>query len=390
MKPLELFLFIDALGWAQVERYHFLEKELPYRGPVEMQFGFSCTAIPTILSGKRPREHGHLTFYYYDPEHSPFRWFRIFRWLPFANSKYAPWNRGRVRHWISRICQKLLGFTGYFQLYNMPFGRLPLFNYCEDRDMFVPGGMSPCRNLADELAASGLRYHISDWRQPEDANLREATDLLRAGNVDFLFVYTAGFDGLQHDSVRSPERVEAHLRHYETAVREMLAVLEKSGRPYRFTIFSDHGMTALAGTADVKHAVECLPLKFGRDYAASYDSTMFRVWFLRPEARSAIQNAVSSRTFPGHYLSAEEKRRYGVDFPDNRYGDEIFLMDPGVQIVPSDMGNRPLNGMHGFAPDDRDSTASILSNAPFPPPGIATVADYFGLMRERIAELREK
>ena len=37
-------------------------------------------------------------------------------------------------------------------------------------------------------------------------------------------------------------------------------------------------------------------------------------------------------------------------------------MDPGVLICPSFMGDKPLAGMHGFAPEDAGSTAAFLSN----------------------------
>jgi hypothetical protein len=35
----------------------------------------------------------------------------------------------------------------------------------------------------------------------------------------------------------------------------------------------------------------------------------------------------------------------------------VFLADPGVLIVPSHMGLRPIPGMHGYAPGDADSVA---------------------------------
>ena len=69
----EIFLFIDALGWELVSRTGFMEKELPFRRGIEMQFGYSSTAIPTILSGKLPAEHGHLGLFRFAPEKSPFR-----------------------------------------------------------------------------------------------------------------------------------------------------------------------------------------------------------------------------------------------------------------------------------------------------------------------------
>ena len=54
MKNVEIFLFIDAFGWELVKRTRFMEDALPYRRNIDMQFGYSSTAIPTILSGKTP------------------------------------------------------------------------------------------------------------------------------------------------------------------------------------------------------------------------------------------------------------------------------------------------------------------------------------------------
>ncbi len=59
-KTIEIFLFIDALGWKIVNEHDFLTDMLPYRKKINMQFGYSSSAIPTILSGKTPAEHGHL------------------------------------------------------------------------------------------------------------------------------------------------------------------------------------------------------------------------------------------------------------------------------------------------------------------------------------------
>lgn len=382
-KKVEVFLFIDALGWEIVNRFDFLSGEFPCRYPVRMQFGYSSTAIPTILSGRHPQEHGHLSFFYYDREGSPFG---IFRFLPWSNHPKAPWNRGRVRGWISRIFRVLKRYTGYFQLYQMPFDRLKYFNYCEKKNLFRPGGLAPFRNLADLLAESGLRYHIADWRKKDAENFSIAEDLLAEGNTEFYFIYAAELDGLLHFQVLNPDAIRKKLDFYEEYVRKMLDTLRRGGQDFSFTIISDHGMTPLAGTVDLKKAVESLGLEFGRDYVACYDSTLFRVWFLRPGAKEKIMGAVNPETFPGHYVSEEEKKRYGIDFKDHKYGDEIFLLNPGVQIVPSDMGAKPLPGMHGFLPEDKDSTAVILSTSAVKQP--EEVADYFDLMRERIQQLR--
>ena len=92
------------------------------------------------------------------------------------------------------------------------------------------------------------------------------------------------------------------------------------------------------------------------------------------------------KLFPGHFLSKEEEIRYGIYRQDRAFGDGIFLLDAGLQIVPSDMGEKPLNGMHGFSPEDEHSFAAILSNTDFPE-SVKHVSDYYDLMLERADNL---
>ena len=80
-KTIEIFLFIDALGWTIVKDHDFLTDFLPYRKKTDMQFGYSCSAIPSILSGKTPSEHGHLGLFRFAPEVSPFKNLSRLAWL---------------------------------------------------------------------------------------------------------------------------------------------------------------------------------------------------------------------------------------------------------------------------------------------------------------------
>ena len=137
-KTVEIFLFIDALGWKIVNDHAFLADLLPYRKKITMQFGYSSSAIPTILSGKTPAVHGHLGLFRFAPESSPFK---ALSRLAFLLKPDSFWNRGRVRHHLSKLIKKLYGFTGYFQLYRMPLWKLKFVDYCEKRDLFVKNGM---------------------------------------------------------------------------------------------------------------------------------------------------------------------------------------------------------------------------------------------------------
>ena len=76
MKKTYVYMFVDALGWEIVSKYNFMQAQLPYRNKVEMQFGYSSSAVPTILSGESPDKHGHFSFFYYSPKTSPFKKFK--------------------------------------------------------------------------------------------------------------------------------------------------------------------------------------------------------------------------------------------------------------------------------------------------------------------------
>ena len=379
-KTIEIFLFIDALGWKIVNDHKFLTSLLPFRKKIDMQFGYSSSAIPTILSGKTPAEHGHLGLFRFAPDDSPFKGFaRLARF--FKPDSF--WNRGRVRHHLSKILKKIYGFTGYFQLYRMPVKKLQYMDYCEKQDLFIAGGMGNIANLYDTLKIKGNNFHISDWHLSDSENYSEAEKAVEEGK-NFLFVYTASLDGLLHDKIGDASAVKMKLAEIEKKITSLYRKAEEYAEKVHFTVISDHGMTPLAGTVDIMSKIAGSGLVFGEDYGACYDSTMARFYFLNEKSRNVIMEIM--KDFPGHFLSREEEINYRIFRSDRIFGDAIFLLDAGIQIVPSDMGGKALNGMHGFIPENEHSYAAILSNEALPE-NIIHIADYFNLMTERASYL---
>lgn len=375
-KKIEIFLFIDALGWKIVNDHCFLADLLPERRKIFMQFGYSSSAIPTILSGKTPAEHGHLGLFRFAPADSPFK--NISR-LAGLLKPASFWNRGRVRHHLSKLLKKWYGFTGYFQLYRMPFWKLRFVDYCEKQDLFIAKGMGEIANLYDTLSAKGVDFHISDWHLSDDANYIAAEKAIEEGK-NFLFVYTASFDGLLHDRIGDRAAISQKLDEIRGQIGRLYRKAQEYAEQVHFTVFSDHGMTPLAGTVEIMQEMAQCGLVFGKDYGACYDSTMARFYYLNENAEPVIRRVMQQ--FPGHFLSREEEVRYGIYRPDRMFGDSIFLLDAGIQIAPSDMGELPLNGMHGFVPENEHSFAALLSNEPIPD-RVEKVADYFKFMIER-------
>jgi len=378
-KRIAIFLFIDALGWKTVKETKFLQDLLPHRRKIQMQFGYSCTAIPTILSGLPPSEHQHLGLFNYSPERSPFKHLGfIGKYLMHPRSF---WSRGRVRNVVSRLVKKLFGFTGYFQLYQADFSRLHLMDYSEKKDLFVAQGMAPHQNLYDYLEQTGIPFHISNWRKPAFENLETGLQLVEQEKVDFMFLYVANFDALEHDHPEEMDVLMPMLEHYEKAIRALMDAGKKHYENCEFTVFSDHGMTPLTGTIDPKTAIEKTDLVFGKDYGACFDSTVIRLFYHNKKAQEVIEKTLAPFVDKLRLVTKEEEKEYGVYREDRFFGNAIYLAKPGIQIVPSDMALKPLNGMHGYDPADAYSEAAILSTEPIPEYA-NSVGDYFRIMKE--------
>jgi predicted AlkP superfamily pyrophosphatase or phosphodiesterase len=375
-KKIDVFIFIDALGWEITQKHQFLADILPYRNPAQMVFGYSSTAIPTILTGEPPEIHKHLSFYYYNPEKSPFKL------LKYLQLRYLPsriFDRWRVRHTLSKIIAKLYKFTGYFEMYSMPFDRIHLFDYIEKKDIFLPGGMEPVANLADILTKAGKPHHISNWRLSEQANFDALNRDISQENIEFAFLYTAAMDGLLHVETKDGAKIPEKLKWYEERIKDLIQNIKQHYEDFTLHVISDHGMTTLTGTVDLKKIIHQTGLKFGKDYAAVFDSTMLRLWYLNDNARDVIRKQLE--TCPdGHIMTLEEKIQFRINFEDHMYGEDIFLLNPGIQIEPCDMGLKALPGMHGYSPLDKDSYASYLStHKPEVPP--EWVGDFFKIMK---------
>ena len=360
---LTLCVFIDALGWEALQGRPFLDDLLPVRAPLESVFGYSCACCPTILTGRMPREHGHLAFYARPPRDGGSAGegsLQGLSWLSLLPRSLT--GRGRVRRWLSRGVAALRGFDGYFQLYDVPFDRLRHFEYTEQRDIYRPGGIrGQVPTIFDRLEACGVPYHLSSWRRGEPDNLRAAQRALERGEVRFAYVYLPALDARLHAVGARGSHHDVALEGYERAIRGLYEAARRSYRSVHLHVFSDHGMTDVVDQSDLVRRVERLGLRFGDDYVAMYDSTMARFWFLSDHAREPIAEVLAGES-RGHVVGPDELRAWACDFADDRYGELIFLLDPGVLLCPSYMGSQPLAGMHGYDPRHPQATACYLAS----------------------------
>ena len=97
---------------------------------------------------------------------------------------------------------------------------------------------------------------------------------------------------------------------------------------------------------------------------------MARFRIFSEEAGGPLRRLLS-RQPSGHLLDSAEIAELGVSFPDGRFGDCIFLADPGTVISPSYMGSGNIAAMHGYHPDAEDMSSVLLSSSQLPRPEMA-------------------
>jgi hypothetical protein len=356
--PLSIYVLVDALGWELLRNRPFLDDVLVDKRWLQTILGYSSGAIPTLLTGQPPSQHGHWNLFYRAPETSPFRWSRALRPLP------RPLVENRVaRRVIKHVSRRLSGYGGYFSIHSYPVAHLPYFDLTEKRDIYRPGGLD-CPSIFDVLRGRGIRYASYTYHTHSDAAiLAEAPARAADPELRVLFLYLSGLDHYLHWHIDDADGVVRQLAWYEAGLRRVWEAARRARGDVRMIVFSDHGMTPIRWTYDLRRDVATLGLRIPEDYLPAYDSTMARFWVSTDRARDRLTRLLEGHPC-GQLLDRRELERLGVWFEDGRYYHLLFLMKPGLLLCPSDMGAVRFAGMHGFHPSDPTSDAVLLATGP--------------------------
>lgn len=353
-----VYVLMDALGWAVAEPHGFLRQLLPHRRALRTTLGYSSGAIPTILTGEAPSTHGHWNLLYLDPERSPFRWLE--RMQP-ATDRLLDNRYGRFAlGWLGR---HQLGLGPSFECAVRP-SLLPWFNWAERKHLYEPRSIERAPTAFDYWQQAGVRFNIYSHREGKDFDLiRRATAAIEQGRVDTVFVYLCELDHHLHLHRSEPLAIRDALSKYAPALEQLAAAAARRDPQMHFRVFSDHGMAPVHTRLDLAQQLDARGWRMPQDYLAVFDSTMVRCWYFSLAARADIEPWFESLDC-GHVLSDTELREHGTWFPDRRFGQTIFLLNPGVMIAQGDFNGKGWNpeGMHGYHPDDPDSDAALLSN----------------------------
>ena len=360
------------MGWEYVKSSGLLD-EAPelYGNEVRTVLGYSSGAVPTILTGKVPAEHGRWNLLRYSPNKSPFAWTRFLKFLPepMLENRYS-------RKAINIISKRIARSEGYFSSHGLPVRHLSSFDVCETTNIYKPGGITGSRNVFDYFIENDIPYKSYSYHDGSDeALIEQAESDLSAGSESVFFLYLAELDDYLHHHCYDLDGIHQRVSWYFEKINKLVAVAQSRASDVRFHVFSDHGMTPIREHYDLIGYLQKAGVGPKSNYISVFDSTMARFWFSDTKLRDGVLSAL--RECPaGRILKEEELRDLGIFFPDDRYGEVIFLLEPGILIHPCFFGNYAPAGMHGFHPDDPHSSAAYVSNvAEHRPAGIENLYD---------------
>ncbi|HBT49622.1 MAG TPA: hypothetical protein DEA61_07325 [Caldanaerobacter subterraneus] len=353
-----LGVFIDALNQCFISKTDtpFLY-ELSNKGeniiPLESVLGYSTAIDATIFTGTYPDTHGIWIEYYYNSHYSPYSRIPIIKLS--RPIDYIPIQifRSGINFLLSKfVYQHYAKKFGYHELapYNIPYRIITYFDVTTFRNFTEPKAF-PVPSLVDILIENGLSFYY--FTHIDKITLQNAlssdVSVFYSSEAD-LAGHIFGVGSKQHRNAlrKIDKKIELLVNKYREKFRDNFVVL----------VFSDHGM------ANVDTKISTLPWikdqDLGNKYLVAIESTMMRFWYFDEEYKEKIREKLNTLEY-GHLLSIKEKKKLRVYFPDNKYGEDIFLIDQGYVLYPSFKSWSIPKAMHGYHPNLKEQLGVVIS-----------------------------
>jgi len=375
-----VFIILDAFRWDYLNT-----EDAPLLAEMA-EGGIHCRKVVTspgfaqrssIFCGAYPDATGNYAMYAFDPKGSPFRGILSFPSLvtldeePWINhlprikgirylQRRAQYRRGvkrqEARKRIERDARK---YAVHAPASHIPFGVLPFLNVSEDQKEINSTNALGTESIFDLCAESGVRIEYLMFpvvNCEDDLVLTKAIERVESGARFFLLQFSDS-DLKMHLAGTSTLERRKVVGELDRKIRALKKVFDADFPSTTWVIIGDHGMMDVekeVNVADIVHGeARRRGLKHIMDYLLFLDSTVARIWSLSNKAEALVPSVFveqKSLRESGRLLTPETARQYRMPFGDRRYGDCIWLANPGTLIFPDyfhDATNHN-KAMHGY------------------------------------------
>tara|TARA_A100001037_G_scaffold286149_1_gene294256 strand:+ start:8592 stop:9821 length:1230 start_codon:yes stop_codon:yes gene_type:complete len=368
-----LMILVDALGHKIIKTHNmpYLQKLIKKSdGPYELTplLGYSDAQRMAFFTGNSPKNSEYWTDSMMTTEQSilePFYKLRLLDNIPNDFIKRC------FKFLLSlTVCKLIVANSDYdsVPIYNMPFKAMKYFTPSLKKSMFEPNPFKSTSTIFDHIRESNGTYHTIQtdryglkniMKLPTQFLPRILKDIRNTSTeTDFIYMYLHSVDMWGHRYGIKSEKFSEVLQSTDLALEQIInASHSHFGEDLRICIVSDHGMNHTKEFIDFSDLI--YNKSFGRDYLVALDSTMVRIWYLTEKGKIKIRDYFSN-DHRGHFLSKSEIKNYGIDFEDNRYYEDIFLLDEGWSIFPNFHSYLKPLSMHAYDPKGYDQQGILM------------------------------
>jgi len=383
MRRLTLCLRLEGLRADDLRHAPFIASLSSTVAALRAPFGELTDAA--YFGGLTPSQSGFTHRYGFDPLRSPFG---VARGLPSRLGSGESSARAYVES-VARARVRAFASTDVFT-HAIPLSVLPLF--------------APVNQYAPWERGVGYRslFHELDDEQhewyaaiaPETRGLGDASDRGIVANalqhVDgrqrFAFVHLQELGAAAQVHGPGSAQAERAVRRLDAYAEMLVSTLDARYDVVDVIAFSDRVAVHVTQTVDIGARLEKTALACGVDYTCFLDSTTARFWYHCGRAVREIHDALASCA-GGRWLGADDCARLDIAGCDPRNADEIFVMKPGVAVLPNCLQRTgaELRGASGYDPDAYDSHGVVLCRVAGREPlrSVVTAVELHRYLRER-------
>jgi predicted AlkP superfamily pyrophosphatase or phosphodiesterase len=346
------FIWVDALRQDYLERMPFLKSlyEKYNSGILTPPLGYRT--VIDFYTGNTTNVHNQFAAYGYTGE--KLKKYKILK-------KIIP--KSYLYHFIDFVRYR----KGQSLIQKINPEYLSFFEPSNEKNYYLKDSLSTA-TIFDKFREGNKKFLIYDWpqiiteqknsldiRPREDKTKTEKFLSLAKENRDVYFIHLLDLDEMGHEFGPESEEMEKAIINEDNCIKKIFSELKIEEN--NFLVFSDHGMLNVKETYDLK---SILP-EFNKGYIYFLDSTMARFWFFDEDVKKQVLEILKNCK-KGHILTKEEKEKNNLNFKDNFYGDEIFLANSGILILPNFFQDKPVIGVHGYNLQDKNEKTIFITN----------------------------
>lgn len=333
-------------------------KENGILGTLIPTFGFEPDAA--YLAGLYPDECDGGMHFYFSPESSPFNIARI---LPGCIDNSPEVVQLMIRRLLKLYVKHASKFSRIKYVSHscrIPFKLLPYFDIAE-KHLFTEDSFANGRSIFSIIKKKSKSFFCHSAPTHSTDSDAVLVDLEKADHpFDYIYIHIGDLDQVGHKYGPHSAEMLSALQKVDSKVERMWGYLDNKYEDFNFIIFGDHGMVEVKELLDFREIIKTVNLKLFKDYIYFLDSTLARFWCFNEKAKDLIESELNEIE-KGSVLSIEDKQKYHINYPHNKFGDIIFLADPGVLIFPNYWNNSmPEKGMHGYAPEYYGQQSAVI------------------------------